>query len=135
MDKFPHLFHFIYHFPVLQDFDLKKSSCHFKDLDKFLKPIPAISLSLKVKHGRVSRFWTFNNTIENNWEKTKSKKKTPSAAHGKRLYQSYHKALSSAHFYSRSKSMISSWYWRPRTLLVTQIVACHSWLEMIKQIF
>ena len=33
----------LYHFLLLQEFDLKKPPSPFKDLHKFLKPIPAIS--------------------------------------------------------------------------------------------
>ena len=46
----------LYHFLFLEEFDLKKSSSPFKDLQiyKFLKPIPAISLPLTVRHGRVA---------------------------------------------------------------------------------
>ena len=44
----------LYHFRLLQEFDLKKPSSPFKDLDKFLKPIPAISFPLTVRHGKVA---------------------------------------------------------------------------------
>ena len=44
----------LYHFPPLQEFDLKKSSSPFKDLDKFLKPIPAISFPFTARYGKVA---------------------------------------------------------------------------------
>ena len=34
----------LYHFPLVQEFDLKKPSSPFKDLDKFLKPIPLLTV-------------------------------------------------------------------------------------------
>ena len=40
----------LYHFSLLQGFDLKKPSSPFKDLDKFVKPINAISVPLTVRH-------------------------------------------------------------------------------------
>ena len=46
----------LYHFPLLQEFDLKKPSSPFKDLDKFLKPISSISVPLTVRHKKVA-FW------------------------------------------------------------------------------
>ena len=45
----------LYHLPYLQETYLKKpSSLKGKDLDKFVKPIPAISLPLTIRHGRVA---------------------------------------------------------------------------------
>ena len=44
----------LYHFPLVKEFDLKKLSSPFKDLDKFLKPIPAISFPLTVRHGNLA---------------------------------------------------------------------------------
>ena len=46
----------LYHFLFLEEFALKMSSSPFKDLQiyKFLKSIPAISLPLTVRHGRVA---------------------------------------------------------------------------------
>ena len=44
----------LYHFTLLQEFDPKKPSSPFKDLDKFLKPIPAISFPLTFRHGKVA---------------------------------------------------------------------------------
>ena len=44
----------LYHFPLLQEFDLKAPSSLFKDLEKFLKPIPAISFPFTVRHGKVA---------------------------------------------------------------------------------
>ena len=41
----------LYH---LQEFDLKKPSSPFKDLDKFLKPIPAISFPFTARYGKVA---------------------------------------------------------------------------------
>ena len=38
----------LYHFPLLQEFDLKKPYSPFKDLDKFLQPIPTLSLPLQL---------------------------------------------------------------------------------------
>ena len=46
--------HFTYHFLLLQEFDLKKFSSPIKDLDKFLKPTPAIFFHLKVRHRKVA---------------------------------------------------------------------------------
>ena len=48
----PPFFH--YHFPLLQEFDLKKPCFPFKDLDKFLKPILAISFPLTVRHRKIA---------------------------------------------------------------------------------
>ena len=42
------------HFRFLQEFDLKSLFSPFKDIDKFLKPIPAISFPLTVRHGKVA---------------------------------------------------------------------------------
>ena len=44
----------LYHFPLLQEFDLKKPSSSFEDLEKFLKPTLAISFLLTVRHGKVA---------------------------------------------------------------------------------
>ena len=44
----------LYHFLHLQEFDLKNSSCPFKDLDKFLKPIPAISFPFTARYVKVA---------------------------------------------------------------------------------
>ena len=44
----------LYHFTLLQEFDLQKPSSLFKDLDKFLKPIPAISFPLTVRHSKIA---------------------------------------------------------------------------------
>ena len=44
----------LYHFRLLQEFDLKKPSSPFKDLDKFLKPIPAISFPFTARYGKVA---------------------------------------------------------------------------------
>ena len=43
-----------YHFPLLQEFDSKKPSSPFNDLDKFLKPITAISFPLTIRHWKVA---------------------------------------------------------------------------------
>ena len=45
----------LYHFRLLQEFDLKKPSSPFKDLDKFLKPISAISFPLTVRKKTTDR--------------------------------------------------------------------------------
>ena len=44
----------LYHFPLVQEFDLKKPSSTFKDLDKFLKPIPVIYFLLTVRPGKIA---------------------------------------------------------------------------------
>ena len=44
----------LYHFPLLQVFDLKKPSSNFKDLDKFIKLISAISFPFTVRHGKIA---------------------------------------------------------------------------------
>ena len=44
----------LYHFPLLQEFDLKKASSPFNVLDKFLKPTPALSFPLTVRHGKIA---------------------------------------------------------------------------------
>ena len=44
----------LYRFPILQEFDLKKRPSHFKDLDRFIKPIPAIFFSVTVRHGKIA---------------------------------------------------------------------------------
>ena len=43
-----------YHFPLLQEFDSKKPSSPFNDLDKFLKPITAISFPLTIRHWKAA---------------------------------------------------------------------------------
>ena len=42
------------HYPLLQEFDLKKPSSSLKDLDKFLKSIPAISFHLTVRYEKIA---------------------------------------------------------------------------------
>ena len=44
----------LYHFPLLQEFELKNPSSFFKDLDKFRKHIRAISFPLTVRHGKLA---------------------------------------------------------------------------------
>ena len=44
----------LYHFTLLQEFDFYKPSSSFKNLDKFLIPIPAISFPFTVRHGKVA---------------------------------------------------------------------------------
>ena len=41
----------LYHFPLLQEFDLKEPSSPFKYLEKFLQPISTISLPHTIRHG------------------------------------------------------------------------------------
>ena len=74
-----------YHFPLLQEFDLKKPSYPFKDLDKFLKPIPAIYFPLTVRHEKIA-----SEHVTRPYRTTDRKqreKKTLPAAHGKIYYQ------------------------------------------------